>query len=362
VLRKIVLKTHLYLGLAAAVFLVILGLTGSVMAFEGDIDRWLHPGIWYVKTGPRTLPEQELIRMAQERFAPVRVRAVHVFREPDVAQVMQMSDGARVFINPYDGTILGRRKGPTRTERLLGQIHQLHLRLTPDPRSMQSVAKIGEPVISFAGLILCVMVPTGLLLWWRTRRASIKWKGSWFRICFDAHHMIGIYAALFLFIAAFTGVLIGFDFGEEAIYAITRSTRPHFAPPPPSDAAAPGATVITADQAAEIARRTMPNTTVSDFQLPLNAKGSYSIAMRAPEETSEAVHSFITIDQYSSKVLRFQNFLTDSYGYRAIRFNRSIHTGDVWGLTGHIIVSLSSLLLVAMVITGVVIWWKKLAV
>src|SRR5205807_1492757 len=103
VLRKIVLKTHLYLGLAAAIFLVILGLTGSVMAFEGDIDRWLHPGIWYVKTGPRTLPEQELIRIARERFAPARVLAAHVFREPDVAQVMQMSDGARVFISPYDG-------------------------------------------------------------------------------------------------------------------------------------------------------------------------------------------------------------------------------------------------------------------
>ena len=41
---------------------------------------------------------------------------------------------------------------------------------------------------------------------------------------------------------------------------------------------------------------------------------------------------------------------------------RSIHTGDVLGTPTHIVVSLSSLLLVAMVLTGVVIWWKKLAV
>src|SRR3989442_12048216 len=54
------------------------------------------------------------------------------------------------------------------------------------------------------------------------------------------------------------------------------------------------------------------------------------------------------------------NFLTDSPGYRVIRFNRSIHTGDVWGTPGHILVSLSSLLLVVMVITGLVIWFKKL--
>lgn len=340
---------------------MILGLTGSVMAFEGDIDRWLHPGLWYVKTGPRAMPEQELIGIAQQRFAPASVRAVHVFREANVVQMMQMTDGAVVLISPYDGTILGRRTGPTTTDKLLGQIHQIHLRLAPDPRSMPGMAKIGKPVMSFAGLILCLMAPTGLILWWRTRRASIQWKGSWFRICFDAHHMMGIYAGVFLFIAAFTGVLIGFDFGEQTIYAVTHSERLPFAPPPPSNAV-PAATPITADQAAEIARRTMPNATVSDFQLPRNPKGSYSIAMRAPEETSETVHSTISIDQYSGKVLRFQNFLTDSPGYRVIRFNRSIHTGDFWGLPSHIIVSLSSLLLVAMVITGIVIWWKKLAV
>jgi uncharacterized iron-regulated membrane protein len=45
-----------------------------------------------------------------------------------------------------------------------------------------------------------------------------------------------------------------------------------------------------------------------------------------------------------------------------IRFNRSIHTGDIWGLTGHIIMSLTSVVLLIMVATGVVIWWKKLAV
>ncbi len=39
--RKVVLQIHLYLGLLGAIFLVILGATGSVMAFEGDIDHWL---------------------------------------------------------------------------------------------------------------------------------------------------------------------------------------------------------------------------------------------------------------------------------------------------------------------------------
>jgi uncharacterized iron-regulated membrane protein len=84
--------------------------------------------------------------------------------------------------------------------------------------------------------------------------------------------------------------------------------------------------------------------------------------VRVPEETSGSAHSDAVIDQYTGRVLESRNFLTDSQGYRWIRFNRSIHTGDAGGLAGHIVMSLTSLLLVVMVLTGFVIWLKKLAV
>jgi PepSY-associated TM region len=57
---------------------------------------------------------------------------------------------------------------------------------------------LGKRIVSFAGLILCVLVPTGLILFWRARRTTIKWSASWFRICFDTHHVVGIYGSLFL--------------------------------------------------------------------------------------------------------------------------------------------------------------------
>ena len=361
-MRNLLLKVHLYLGLVAAVFLVILGVTGAIIAFETDIDHWVHRSLWYVETRPRMLPEEDLVRAVQERFAPARVTAIQIWRQHDLVQVMQMSDRAAVYINPYDGAIRGRTTGQNRTQRTLGMIHQVHLRLAPDPRSMPTFSAVGKKIISFAGLFLVVLVPTGVILWWRTRRASIKWGGSWFRICFDAHHMIGIYAALFLFIIAVTGVMIGFDFGEEAVYSLTHSAPPVFREKQPQSTLAPGAKPIGADRAAEIARGAMPEASVAVIQLPANPKGAYNVQMRVPEETSEAVHSYVVVDQFSGQVLKVKNFKTDSMGYRVIRFNRSIHTGDVMGTPTHILMSLSSLLLVAMVITGVVIWWKKLAI
>jgi uncharacterized iron-regulated membrane protein len=357
--RKIVLQVHLYLGVAAAIFLAILGVTGSIIAFEGDIDHWLHSRLWYVTPGAGTLPESALIAGVERQFAPARVRAILIARQRNPAQLMALSDRSTVTVNPYDGAILGRRTGPTRADRWLGYIHQIHLRLAGDGRAAWAPA--GKTIVSYAGLALCLLVPTGVILWWRTRRTAMQWKASWFRTCFDAHRWIGIYAAVFLWVAAFTSVLIGFDSAEKAIYALTHSSRPSFAPPPHSTPFA-GAPPFGVDRAIAVAQQTLPGAALDTLILPGNPKDAFDIGLRVPEETSGSAHSSVAIDQYSGKVLQVRNFLTDSEGYRWIRFNRSIHTGDIWGLPGHILMSVSSLLLVAMVVTGVVIRVKKLAV
>ena len=218
--RTAFLKVHLFLGLTAAIFLVILGLTGSVMAFEGDIEHWLHPGRWYVTAGANTLPEADLIRLVERQFAPARVAAVQFSQQKNLAQVMQLTDHSAVRVNPYSGAILGRVSGPTKTQKILGYIHQIHLRLV--------IGAAGKLMISCAGLILCLLVPTGLVLWWRTKMLSIRSKGSWFRFfCFDAHQVIGLYASVFLWGGRFYGRAgLGLIFAEKAIYALTHSSGP----------------------------------------------------------------------------------------------------------------------------------------
>jgi uncharacterized iron-regulated membrane protein len=60
--RKALFTIHLYLGAAAAIFLAILGVTGSIIAFEGDMDHWLHLSQWYVTPGAGAAqPEPALI-------------------------------------------------------------------------------------------------------------------------------------------------------------------------------------------------------------------------------------------------------------------------------------------------------------
>ncbi|MGH8532637.1 MAG: PepSY domain-containing protein [Gammaproteobacteria bacterium] len=47
-MRRLFLRLHRYAGLAIAFFLVVVGLTGSVLAFYEELERWLNPQLFTV--------------------------------------------------------------------------------------------------------------------------------------------------------------------------------------------------------------------------------------------------------------------------------------------------------------------------
>lgn len=362
--RKFALNAHLCLGLASAVFLLILGVTGAVIAFEQEIPRWLHAGVWYVQPAGRTLPEEELVRNVEQSYAPARVRSIHVSRSPRVAQEMliaapgkagRVNPPRRAFVNPYTGAALGTLPLHTTDEKILQTFHNIHLRL--------SMGNPGKLLVTIAGLVLCFEVVFGLILWLRLKRIKVKWSGSRFRVYFDLHHVAGIYALAFLLLMGVTGTVIGFEdfFMGSLIYKITNSGPMPSLPRAPQSSPVPGAIPIDVDQAMAVARGALPGTTVTNIQLPAGPRGSFLVRMRVPWETAPAVMSAVFVDQYSGRVLWVWD-LRSSLGREVIRFNRSLHTGDLLGFPGHILVSLFSLALIFMAATGLVIWWKKLAI
>ena len=58
-MRKLLLNLHLYTGLIAGIFLVLLSVTGSFMVFEDDVDRALNPKLTWVQPGNKRLSLNE---------------------------------------------------------------------------------------------------------------------------------------------------------------------------------------------------------------------------------------------------------------------------------------------------------------
>lgn len=316
------------------------------MVFEEGLDRLFHPKLFKVQPQGQQISPSGLLAAAAKAYPGQRINSIRLpGDETDSAGFG--ARGKQVFMNPYTGDILGERSGKT----VLGTIHQLHLRL--------NMGENGATIVACVTGVLLFLILSGVYLWWPQKRLKIKWKSasSW-KLNFDIHNVVGIYSALFLFLLGCTGIVIHFDNDLEQ-YLHKASGTAKITKNVPS-VVQKGVTPITPDQAVQIALAELPGTKALSISVPPNPKASYLVALHYPEDLTPGGRSWANVDQYSGKVVNFQNSRTVAMGTRAIIINRAIHTGDLFGIVTKIIMCVSGLMLITQAITGYFMWFKKL--
>jgi uncharacterized iron-regulated membrane protein len=347
-MRKLLLNLHLYLALFIGIFVVIIGVTGSVMAFEEEIDHLTHPQFFKVQPQGNPLPVVDLLKAASAAYPGQRIGNLRLPQNPDDSATFGVKGPKQVALDPYTGKVVAERSPGT----VLSTIHQIHLRLLLGPP--------GAAVVASVTGVLLFLVVSGIYLWWPLKRVKVKWGASARRIHFDLHNTAGIYSAAFLFVLGVTGIVIHFDNDLES-YLHQKAGTAKIVKNTPSVVQA-GVTPITPDQAVRIALDAMPGTKALNVASPANPKASYLIGLRYPEDLTPGGRSWANVDQYSGKVVNSQNSRTVAAGTRTIITNRAIHTGDIFGFFSKLLMSLSCLMLITQAITGYYMWWKKMRV
>jgi uncharacterized iron-regulated membrane protein len=346
-MRKLLFNLHLYVALAAGVFIAILGVTGAIMAFEPEIDHLLHAKLSYVTPQQRALSLAELKDRMSKAFPGERIAGYAISTSPDLSYQVLLGRRA-VYVNQYTGEVLGEREpGPD----FLSRVHQLHLRLL-----IRNKADTGKKIVSWVGLAILFLLVSGLYLWWPLKRVSVQWRAPSTRFWFDIHNLVGIFSLVFLLILTITGVMIGFE--EKTVpmmYKMTGSepSGPPNIPPPP-----PGATPIAPDEAIEIARHALPGATPFQIVVP-GPKGAYQIRSRFPEDLTPGGRSRVIVDQFTGNVLFAEGSRTAPAGARIVIQNRAIHTGDIFGIPSKTFVSLASMMAAIQLVSGVMMWLKR---
>ena len=345
-MRRLLLRFHLYAALIAGLFVVVLGVTGSIMAFEPELDHLFHPALFYVTPAARTLSLAELAASASKVFPGERASSYVLATDPDLSWSLNFKSGA-VFVNPYTGAVLGVRQGPT----VLARIHQLHLRLL-----IRNASDTGKTIMSWAGVGMLALALSGLYLWWPQKRMTVKWRAAAPRVWFDVHNVSGIVSMLFLLLLSATGVAIGFD--EQIVPLFYRATASAPLATSVEVTPVPGATPLAPDRALAIAREALPGASPLIVGMP-GPRTSYRIAARFPEDRTPGGRSRIYIDQYTGRVLLVESSRTTAPGTRLVILNRAIHTGDLFGLPSKAVMSFASLMVVVQGISGAAIWWTR---
>ena len=214
--RNLLTVIHRYTGLGIASFLIVVGITGSVIAFAGELDRALNPNWFTVEPKGKQMPASKMVIEVQDHFKNALVEHIAIPKLPEDAAILSLTSkrGAdpivddQVFLNPYTGDIIGQRVwgelGLDRA-RIIPFLYKLHYSL--------HLNKTGIMLLGFVSLIWFVDCFVGIYLalpryTWRSIKSSlsVKWNSGPARFNFDVHRATGLWIWLILAMLAFTGV------------------------------------------------------------------------------------------------------------------------------------------------------------
>lgn len=323
------------------------------MIFEYQIDRLANRSLAYTTPQSTVLSLDELERSVAEAYPGRRVVTADLSSaspSPDLTYsftVVKGRERLQVFIDQYTGRVLGARD-PSRS--LAQTIHQFHTNLLAGPA-------LKTPV-TCASILMALLAATGIYLWWPRRILRPNLKASGRRINFDLHNAIGFYVSIFVFIFAFTSVVIRWE--NELVPFADWVTRSHVAAEAkPTSATVPAGThPISLDRVRRIAEQEMKGARPTMILIPSQPKDVFRVWVKYPGDDSPAGRSWVVMDQFTGNVISSSR--TAPLGLLYVQgWNRGIHTGDILGWPSKLVAFLASLCVTFLAASGPLIWILK---
>jgi len=155
-MRKFFFKLHLWASLTVSPLLLIFALTGSLMAFEPELDHLLHAKLYYVTQDDHTLSLEQLSGSVRRAFPKDTINQYNLSADPAISYQVYTNNRA-VYINQYTGQILGTMTDADYWNKAQNFIHQLHLRL-----AFRDKHDTGGIIMSWAAVVMLLSFLPGL--------------------------------------------------------------------------------------------------------------------------------------------------------------------------------------------------------
>ncbi len=372
-MRAVLVRLHRYAGLATALFLVVAGLTGSLIVFHPELDRWLNPDLHdrVSAPGPRLSAGAlaAVVEAADPRAHVVFVsladepgRSVDLFVAPHGPERLGYN---QVFADPGDGRILGRREYGAccfSRDRLMPFLHEFHY-------TLHLPGLWGVWLMGGIGLVWLVDSVIGLALTWpRARPWLAQWRPAWtvrrgagaYRLNFDLHRAGGLWTWVLLIVLSLSSVALNlhdeiFEPVVEAVMPVTPHVLDRLAPPRPADHAEIGFDRAVAGAMAEAARRGWDWPPHSVFHA--DEAGVYGVNFGAPEEPGLGLRT-LYVDDATGQPAGDLVPGAGTAGDLLMEAQFPLHSGRIAGLAGRIAIVVMGLAVAGLSVTGIVIWWR----
>lgn len=360
-LRRAVRKAHLWLGLGLGGLFVLLGLTGSILAFYPELDALMHPEIraegsappdwdqalitlrtaYPDKQGPWRLEVTGAPGALPARYYQPPEREGYAFRP---MMVWLSRDGSRIIRRDYWG------------EYAVTFIYDLHYRLL--------LGEVGGKVLGWSGFLLLALLLSGIWAWWPrgSWRKALRFKRNApaQRSLRDWHKLVGLSGALLLIMLTITGIMLELpDESDAALSAIGFSVEhgPHVHD---TAGSATSAKMILPSQAVQAATIALPGARLAWIETPSALQGVYRMRMQVPTDPSYRFpHSFVWIDGASGQLLAVEDARNAPPGVVVNNWVHPLHDGSAGGTFGRVLVAVLGFFPLALLATGWLRWTRR---
>jgi uncharacterized iron-regulated membrane protein len=354
-LRAFWLQVHLWLGLTLGVLGTLIGITGSILVFDHNVDALLNPRRFAVSGPEVVLPfSQYLGNAAQALGDKARPFLLRLPEEPGMPVTVLArgeGDGYRVYLDPPTGRVLETATGDS----FVGWIHNFHEYLTLREYH-------GRDVVGAVGIAMLISSLSGLYLWWPARgrfRKALRFRPGLPKTR-NVHYMSGFYGFIVLAMLSFTGIFLAYPEAGRAVVAALTLVSPPVRNVQAPEAEATGK-ALTVDEAVSVAQALYPAEKVWNIALPAGPRGTYRINLSESgvPNAQPARGTILFIDPASGSVLRKMDAATRTGGDTFLVMQRAMHAGKPFGFIGRCIICLAGLLPSLFVVTGTVMWLRR---
>lgn len=360
VFKKVLFQLHWFFGISAGLVLALMGATGALYAFEGEIMGALNPEVLRVEVRESgILAPAELVSKI-EAAAGKTVSGLWVDTQADSAARVFFTPkpgerrGPMRFFDPYSGELLAEPSGKAFFDLML----QLHRFL--------AMGETGKQITAASTLALVFFCLSGLYLRWP--RQALNWR-AWLTLDWakkgrafnwDLHAVAGTWCLAFYLCASLTGLYWSYGWYRDGMTQLLsdapagqqggkpgeRRGRPGDAPqgPPPSvDYHALWSSLQSAAG---------PQLVAWNLRLPPVAGQPATVFYLLKDAEHPRALNQLTLDSLSGQVQRHERYADKPFGAQLLASVYALHVGEYFGLVGRILMALASLSMPLFAITG----------
>ena len=362
-LRKIIFWCHLPVGVIAGVVILIMCVTGVLLAYEKQITSWADTR-GYRSAPPaaeaRHLPVETLVAKAREARG-ANPSAVTLKSDPAAPAEIAFGREATLFVNPYSGQVLG--EGSQRVRSFFRTVTDWHrwLGAKGDNRN------VARAITGACNLGFLFLVVSGFYLWWpRSWNLKAVRSITWFRRGlpgrardFNWHNTIGFWCAPALFVIVISGVVISYTWAGNLVYRIVGET------PPAPRANQQSQNTSTADLPTQIngawlvAEKQVPDWRSISLQLPTSASAPLTFNIDSGTGGQPQKRGQLVLHRTTSAVTKWEPFSSYTRGRQLRSILRFAHTGEVAGIVGQTIAGIVTLGGAVLAFTGLALAFRR---